>query len=561
MIERRRSRFQRRPRADGSRSHRYQYNDPVTGRRESKTFASEAELAIFKRRLTTLREDVAAGRIAQHAAARELAAVAGDRVTVDALWSRYVRTLTNNNTKQTARSVYTNRLAHDFADLEWWQLTPERMGAWHARLHKRYRDASVRLAFDLLCAAYRLALDSGRIDHIPWRAWRPRRLDQQLERPCATSIEDLAALVFAARAEDERAWSKGRPSFVSFSVLILTLTGLRQAEAAGLGWDCLELETTMPMMQVRYQSARNWRAHPESAAAGRPKLPPKGRRARVQVLHEGAARALRVLREHLRAHDLYRPDGPVFPRLHRPHRGDWRDCVVLSSAKMKQLARAAGLPRPDEWVTHSTRHGFATLETKASGGDLDFAKARTGHADARVLMGYLHRGGTGLAQSKVPALAPELVPAPAVLTEGQATTPAPLLPGDSVDGGQLAPELEARLAVRGGLVDLVNASAGRLRALEERRDARARAQKERDKRPFIELAREWLVKPGAGPRPPEVTRRARACYTRAYARAAGRGETQAEARRAGQASQRACFGAWAQALKKAVAERNAETRQ
>jgi integrase len=421
-------------------------------------------------------------------------------------------------------------------------------------MRKTYKDASIKVAFEFLGAAYRLADESGRIEGLPWRAWRPKRSDDQLERPCATSIEDLAALVLAARAEDEAAWSRGRCSYTSLLVLILNLTGLRQGEAAGLGWDCLELETEMPMMQVRWQSGRAWRRDPESKAAGRPKLPLKGKRARVQVLHEGAARALRVLRAHLQAHDLYQRAGPVFPRTRGKAAGDWHEAVVLKPAKMKALARAAGLPRPDEWVTHSTRHGFATLETKAAGGDMRLAQQRTGHSSPAVLMGYLHRGGTGLAESQVPALAPGLVPTPAVLTEGEAAGPSP---ARSEPDPALTPELERRLAVRGGLVDLVNASASRMRELEERRDKKQAAQKERDKRPFLELAREWLEQPGEGPRPPEVTRRARACYTRAYARNAAQGATVEAARKAGQQSQRACHGAWAQALKKAVAERNA----
>lgn len=527
---------------------RRQYIDPVTRRSRSKTFGSEADARAFGKRLSTLRDDLRAGRISPDQAARELAPLVG-KASVAEVWKAYVAGVSAAS-RPIAEGAWKNRLGPQLGALQWWELDAERMRAWQIRMREAgYGQKTIVDSYHWLSAAYHLAMQTGRVDSVPWRLWRPDTA-QKAERPCIASLDELVALVVCARADDEKEWLRGRPSYLATAVLVLHLTGMRQSEACGLAWDRLTLDTDPTLIRIFVQAPPRWRRRPENKGQERPKTPPKSGKPRTQILHPSAAVALRELREHLRGHGLYHESGAVFPPLRGREKGKWRNGILLKPAYMRSLARLAGLRSPDEWVTHSSRHGFASLEALCivqQGGDLEYVKQRTGHSSIRQLEDYLHRMGHGVARSGIPEL-PQGLASPALPTAGEDVT-RPRLP-------EPPPAL-----TEAPLVDLAKATADAAHACERRRanavkDARA-AERARDSaaRPFAELARQWTRAPdGRRARPDEVTRAAKRAYARAYNRARRDGQSERDSAKAGAKARHSCLGAWRAALGRAARE-------
>lgn len=533
-----RQRFQRR-----RYGYRYQYIDPLTRQRCSVTRPSRAELEQFKQRLKVLRDDIAAGRVSPASARRELSPLTGED-TIAQLWASYERGV-KPRSLQNARIAWKHQLASTFGELRWWQADAAVMRVWQRELERRYAQGTIRLAYAWLSAAYHLALSTGRIDHIPWGDWRPDKPTEKVPA-CVSSLDDLVALIVTARSFDEREWSRGRPSYLANAVQILHLTGIRQAEACGLGWAEVCIDTDPGILRVQYQAPADWRRH---CPGPRPSLPPKGGKPRTQLLHPSAVAALRALREHLQAHELYAPDGPVFPALSNRgalNRGDWRNGVLIRPMLMRKIVSAAGLANAEQWVTHSTRHGFSSLELVASGGNLKMVQQRTGHSSLAVLEGYLHQMGHGLARSQLPEL-PEHLAAPAV--------PAPLEPS------QVTQQMLVGVPVA-PLVDLAAATADQARAWQSKQQDKKSALRRESERSFDELAAEWLAKPDPRlPRPRAVTEAARRHGANAYKAANYRGASKAEAQRAWRASKRATLAAWGKALARARQQQEQDSKR
>jgi integrase len=506
---------------------RYQYRHPVTGKRGSITASTREEVAERARRLGALRTDLQYGADPR-SVDQMLRPALGKTLRVSDVWARYLLSLTRR-ARAKAQGIFRQHLA-ELGPLLVWELDETCMGAWRARLASTGGRAgtgrapkTIRLAYDLLSSAVR---KSGlAAERLPWGTWRPPSARQpQKPRECVRSIEELAAILLAARDHDTTELRRGRYSAAAVAAAVLAFTGLRNAEAAGLGWDQVRATTEPAILRVVYQAPKGW---PRSDPGPRPLVPPKGGKPRVQLLHPTAVAALQSQQARLTALGWYAPDGPVFPKTG----GGWRtDGQALRPALLRRLVVAAGLPSPDSWTTHSLRHSFASLELLASGGDLRATQERTGHSSLEQLQGYLHQLGRGTPASRVPCLAPELF-APALPTAGAPVPARPALPP---------------AAAPAPLSDVFTATTDAGKAFERAGSGR----RSRAPRAFADLAADWVGAGEPGHEPDELAPLLERYYHRAYS-AARRREQDAKA--AGKRALRGARAAWARALKAARA--------
>jgi integrase len=527
---------------------RKQFVDPTTGKRAAVRVAvrgtlaeAEAEMAHRLRSIEHARSAYRFGDAGHAETRRALRTTTAGRVMVSAVWDAYTRTAPPQS-RRIRDATWRHRLASTFGELAAADCTELVMREWWARECDRgVSFKTVRNAYDLLSAAFSLAVRSRLVAERPWGAWRPStpKGARGIEREAARTTAELAALCLAARDHDAEQWRRGQYSALLVTVLVMTLCGLRQGEAAGLAWDCIELEGEA-MMRVRFQALDGWRSLPAPEGvtaddhAERPRHPPKNG-PRVVRLHEAAVAALRAHRDELRRRGWHRSDGPVFPG----KSGRWRThASVIKPEQLRELVRAAGLPNPERWVTHSLRHTLGTLESVASG-DVRHVQARLGHATPAMAMRYMHQAGRGAPASALDAgalagVVPALPPRPTFTVELDGT-PAPLvdLTRASVE---LATEVEAARAAE----------------RRERREAQRRAYRDRGL-DFVDLARRELASgiERADHVPAEVRHCAYQNYQRAYHRAIRSGATPAAAQAKGKHSRRATLGAWGAAWRKA----------
>lgn len=574
-----------------------QPRDPVTGRRIRITASTLSELEHKTRKVADVRAGLRWGDINQKAAASILRPATGKKLTVAACWERYFPGVPVRS-KPIARSNWERRLRPYFAELQVWELDKARMAAWAAKLEaEHFAPKTIRGAYDWLAGALSIAIDDGVLDGWPWGNWRPKRAAPVRTRENCDSVAELAQLLAAARELDARDWHAGRYADRTQLIAVMALCGMRQGEACGLAWDHVDLVNRTVFIQ--YQAARGW---PSRWPDGRPRDPTKTKPRTIR-LHPDAVVALEMQRRQLEAFGWYRDGGPVFPA----HRGEFRKCGrAITPDALRALVAAAGLPNVENWVTHSLRHTFASLETAHS--DPRTAQSRTGHASIAQLEVYLHPKGRGLAPSAIPRLpAAELLHLPPLLMPHEPDAgglPAVELSAEVVanpedatrrDGPHEPEPTTVELVLRPGGVGL---AAELERAERSRLDAElARAEltehrRRESSRPFEDLARDWLAagrKPQ--PRPSAVTRAVRLAYVRAYkaelVRAAG-GERwealSAEAREliedrdpahafelrsdllrrkelargAGRRARKASLGAWGQAVKRVERSRHRE---
>jgi integrase len=515
---------------DGGRL-RKQVTDPLTGRRVSISADNPLELAARVGRVAQIRRDLRSGIRTPAEVRRATSSAIYGELTVLDIWRDWIepKEQTGPTWVGGMQSVWNNRFA-ELAPLRHFELTEGRMVKWWAaQLAHGIAPITAKNAFDALCAAFRLAVRSGKLDALPWGPWRPRA-PRRREREACRSFGELRALLQACTRRDELSWSQGRFADLAYRAAAIFYLGLRQGEAAGLGWDRLQIDEPPLFAVVDWQACRLWRRrHPEWL---RPMDPPKSRRTRTLDLSStmSAVEALRAAREQLRARGWYRPDGPVFPGAH----GEWREgAQSIAPAILRACVRDAGLPNPERWVTHSLRHSFATLELVAHEGDTKSVQQRTGHSSAAMLVHYLHAAGRGLTPSRLPAL-----------EAGDIRTPAAVVTLDPVDAAQVAMISDVESAARAAAI--VHRHARQSKAAEL---ARRRAEKaaRRPATPFGELARQAVA---AGiDRPVELARLCDEAYSRAYQAAARKfpGDPD-KARAAGRRARRAKLAAWARCL-------------
>ena len=522
------------------RGYRSQFTDPLTGRRRTVTAKTPVELLAKVGRVRELRADVRLGIVSRKEAESKVRAVVLGRMTVADVWRAYAASAPVRSTG-ILRATWERRLEATFGKLPAADLDETMWRTWEAAEQKKgLAQKTIKNAYDVLAAAVRLAQRSGKLEGplLPWGAWRPRKPEAN-QPDCLRSVEELAALVGAARAADEHDWKAGRHADLAYRVLVLVLCGLRQGELAGLGWDAVQIDAEPFLMAVRCQAVDGWRRlFPDWT---RPGAPTKSRKARTIHLHPSCVLALRAQREQLRGRGWFQPDGPCFPN---GKNGSWRTHAdSIKPDRFRALVAAAGLPNPERWTTHSTRHSFASLEVVASGGDLAAVQRRTGHSSLAQLEGYIHATGRGLPRSMVPELPEGTVP------QGPPR--------------QLPEHAGPTAALNGALCDMTAATQESALAFERERSRERHEKREKERQrwrqggaDFDALARAVLAAGGGGEgdetRPREVGEAADRAYRRAYGRelrVAGGDHERAKA--AGIRARRACLGAWGKCVARA----------
>lgn len=528
----------------GAVRYRSRPTDPVTGHRMSIEADSLEELRTRLTRVRGVRDDLRWGGITRKQAAERLRpAAAHGTMTVEALWRRYLVTVPAGSRK-IVEGHWKYRL-EQLGKLAVEELTREVMTNWERELETRgFAPKTRKGAYDCLASCLRLAVDGSLIDGLPWgdvprsqggTGYRPAHA-QPRERGAVGTVDQVAALVMAARALDLRLAAKCRYTGLSARVTFLILTGLRQAEGCAVGWSDLEIDRAPYTLRVHRQARAQW--HKEPGAGSEPNQPTKTRTSRTQVLHDNVVLALRAHRAELQRRGWYSPAGPVFPG----DSGEWRTSGrLIKPERVRELVTAAGLPSAESWVTHSLRHSFATLEVVASGGDLRRTQARTGHASLGQLETYLHTAGGALGRSAVPEL-PLASPAIACHLPGlppgtEITRPLDLDPW-GIERADAPPSL-------------LHADLARARQIEDSRALEKRSLRDQSERSFRELAAEWLTLPGnAGNRgkPQAISEAEKRAYCRAYMSAKRAGLPVESCKKAGQRARIATEGAWRKQL-------------
>lgn len=319
------------------------------------------------------------------------------QIRLDRIMKNWLGTL-RGGTRKNAEISWQKHLEPELKDMPPMLLDEHRMRVIQVRLTEKLASKTAYTAMSHLMAAVRLAVRSGRLRRIPWGSWHPNSPSVRRPSEAARSIEELARIIAAARARDAASSPTGD---LAARVIVMALCGLRQGEAAGLGWDDVRGMTLI----VRHQATRGWAT--EHPTWSRPMEAPKGKRARSLQLHPDAHEALLAQAKRLAEMGLFAADGPVFPA---PRTGTWRqDNVTIDSRDLRQLVEQAGLPMVASWRTHSLRHSAATLEL-VSGLDPKSVQARTGHATSAQLEVYLHSAVRTLPTSKIPRLPPAIEP-------------------------------------------------------------------------------------------------------------------------------------------------------
>lgn len=527
---------------------RAQVTDPISGRRKNVYADDPGALAHRVSRLRGIRDDLQAGIINRAQAEEFSRPIVSGPLTMALAFERYVKTLKPPSAR-IAKANWKARLKAWFELSTPWQCTREKMAAWEADLVRR-GDApkTIKNSYDHLAACCRMMIDSSEIDGLPWgdvsrfqggSGWRPQKAIAKKTRRALATVDQLAAFLACARADDMIHWKRGEYSDRSTVLAVLFLTGLRQAEACALSWEDLSLDEGPAIMRVNFQAKSGW--HKRQPVDARPREPTKTRTARSQALHKSVVQVLKWQRAELYRRGWYRPDGPVFPGLNGAYRTTGR---VIKPEKMREYAKSAGFPFWQDWVTHSTRHSFATLEVVASGGDLKATQARTGHADVRQLAAYLHDSGRFAGESAVGDV-PMLPPA------------AKTLPGDSVDGQDIElvaadpwgieqlpgpPKLEAATLKRADWVSPRAAAKAELEA--------------RAAEPLAEIARRWIeggqFEKSRSGIPPEVQKLGAQAAARNYRRAERKKKPAPECAAAARRARQALYAAWTKAMRKAL---------
>lgn len=520
--------------------YRAQVVDPVTKRRRNITARTPGELQQRVEVVKQVRGGLKYGLMSVQEGLRAMRPAIGIGLTVADVWARYRKGVRLPSQRATD-AAWENMIApveidgSALAEKLACDLSESVMRQWCARLEvtkhvkgRYYAPKTIELAFASLQTAYNQAVAARLLSEVPWGTWKPRLGDVITNpREAARSFEELLPLLEVARQRDLRAWRRGTYSDRFFRIMFLVYTGVRQAEAAGLAWDMVDIDEEPHQLRVTYQAPEFWWVR---TPGERPKVPPKGKRRRTHAMHPSVVQVLRYQRAQLQKYRMYRIDGPVFPG----KGGRWRrDGCVIRPEAFREMCRDAGFENLRAWVPHSLRHSTATITALQSGGDLQFVRGVTGHADLKTVMGYVASGSRKQPVALLPALPAHLLGGASedVLTVGE---------GDEHASGRRA--LPATEEEPADVEDVAT--------FEEFRE-----KKGRKKMTFAELAAQWVRDGRPGVRPKGVTEATKRAYSRAYNAARMNGKTNDDAREAGFAAKRAALGAWGKALKQYEARR------
>lgn len=384
------------------------------------------------------REDVLA-EAARHERAKDASGAedgSAGAVRVRDLWQAHTDRAVSERTRSTM-NAYGRTLLGSLASLSHAELTAERMEKWNRELAKTYAHNTIKNVFDLLAAAMRRAMRRGGPLHgqhdLPWDTWRPTGGREERAR-AALPWADIERLLHRAHLEDERDAALGQLVARYPRLCLLIYTGMRNAELAALAWCDLQLVSTgETRIHIRHQVDRGaWKERGELAPSKAPKGRRKAGRGRSQGLHPCAVEALDQHRASLVALGLWREDGPVFPG----RKGEWRPREGLNAARLRALARRAGLDWSGALVTHALRHGFVTNALLA-GVDVRTVANLAGHRDIATTWIYVQEAtGQGVPVAPLPklgfraggvtALLPGSGGEPRVLLEGRIQVPTAL---------------------------------------------------------------------------------------------------------------------------------------
>lgn len=506
-------------------SYMSQPRHPITKERVTITAETADELEAKLRRFREVRSDINFGLTQNEAEARLKPAI-GIRMLIDECFELYVKGL--NRSREKAAWAWEKRLQPYFGGMAVIELTADKMKAWEAE-HQRlgFAKATIGLAYDMLAAAVNLQIPAV-VPGLPWGKWRPaRETKDELyvpKRPAIWNLASAKAIVREAAADDESSWRAGRYSCYATIAMVLILTGMRQAEAAGLGWDHVSIDdASNDVMFIEWQAAKGW----SGRHADRPRDEPKDG-ARRQRMHPAVVALLRQQRAELQRRGWFDANGPVFPA----PGGRWLETgIVVKPRRIKRWAERAGLPNPERWCAHSFRHSFVMLEIDANEGDLVSVMERSGHSDLRVIRGYMHARGRLMAAPKVGLLPHEATALRPALESSVVETP--LLPRATGDMGEM-------LAI----------------ADEARTRTQAERAKERTKKhdatydSLEEIYQRWVKagKPGSQPR--EITAKARRAYLKGYNRGVRQRASPEKCRAIGKQERGRFMGAWALAMQR-----------
>jgi integrase len=487
-----------------------QIRHPVTKRRVWITATTQSELDHRVKVIGDMRRDIRAGLVTLDQARAQLAPAIGGRKVLRVLWEDFRQTIGPRSRRSYGHAW--SLIEPELGDMPIWELNQSVVAKWENKLlspsrtrPEGYAPKTVRVCWAIL---KQLARVTANLDRLPWHGYKSRadKLVAMAEgnagarrpRQALASREELQRFLAAATELDEE---DGGNRFIVCGVL--ALTGLRQAEAAGLGWDCVRLDTEPPRMAIMYQAPQDWhRDYPSD----RPRLPPKNGHD-SQNLHPSVVFLLQEQEKRLRALGHYRHDGPVFPAAD----GSWRlSGRVITPDTFRTIVKRAQLPG-EGWVPHSLRHSLATLELQASAGNLRAVARRTRHKSLKILEGYIHQfggrwGGSHVAPLDMPKQLPQSEPV----------------------------RLPAQKAVK-SLPPNTSEKTGAL-----------------DRVTLGDLARQFVAsggKPG-DEAPRALSGLADAAYQRAYSRAKGQGPQAAQI--AGRRARRGVVGAWSSAVRSAM---------
>jgi integrase len=373
--------------------------NPITGKRQRITDDSEVKIRARVKALADIASSLRLGLIGQREAERDFNLRLKGAPLVSEMWDDYVQVLHGPHAENT-KGAWNVRLAPYFGKARVYELTPEVMAQWErSELHKGASPKTIQNAFWSLKAAIRSGIPH-RVQELPWRNWRPRPKpsgDEEEVRESCRNLNELRALVRAAIAYDEDVVARSGYSDAATRILFLVLSGCRQSEAAALGWDNVLFDHAPPELRIWYATKPRWKqAHPDWL---RPFDSPKMNKRRTQTMHPHMVEELRLHRERQQRMGYYRPDGPVFPGVG----GAWRLVPrVMENDTFREIVELAGLPNPEKWVVHSTRHTFGTLESFGSmvtTGDVRGAMIRGGWTKVETMLGYMKKAGRGRPES------------------------------------------------------------------------------------------------------------------------------------------------------------------
>lgn len=350
------------------------------------------------------REEVLA-EAARHERAKDAGGDEGaGQLRVRDIWQAHTERAVSGRTRATM-GAYGRSLLASLAPLAHHELTAERMEKWNRELAKTYAHNTIKNVFDLLAAAIRRAMRKGGPLHgqhdLPWDTWRPTGGREERQR-AILPWADVERLLHRAHLEDERDAALGQIVARYPRLAVLVYTGVRNAELAALSWSDLQLVSTgETRIHIRHQVDRGaWKERGELAPGKAPKGRRKAGKGRGQILHPCAVEALDEHRAALVKLGLWREDGPIFPGKH----GEWRPREGLNAARLRALAKRAGLDWSGALVTHALRHGFVT-NLLLAGVDVRTAANLAGHRDVATTWVYVGEAtGQGVPVAPLPKL-------------------------------------------------------------------------------------------------------------------------------------------------------------